>query len=76
MRRQRKSAAVQHDFNEAGAFAPEIYGSVLLVRFSDIVYFNEAGAFAPEIYSNISTKILWRQNFNEAGAFAPEIYPI
>ena len=61
------------DFNEAGAFAPEISGR-LSCSLPPARHFNEAGAFAPEI-SHILGVTLRDQNlyFNEAGAFAPEI---
>jgi len=46
------------DFNEAGAFAPEILGWDLWDEWSRKSVFNEAGAFAPEILANVWSAIL------------------
>ena len=64
--------AALRSFNEAGAFAPEIWAEAP-VEGHDIEGFNEAGAFAPEISCGWSKAKSRFCRFNEAGAFAPEI---
>jgi len=41
-------------FNEAGAFAPEIFCSALPAANVHGASFNEAGAFAPEIFCGLA----------------------